>query len=199
MTPDSLHTLRRKLQETEKLHAGLRAEQARNDVLLERLRTLVPTSPSQSAQALFAAPIKSEGRHEPSLSFLTATPSASTLGLSTKPQVESLAQNTQFALSQLPALKALLAHLRPRLASLPQSSLPGARNKSEEARQAYIGSQSRKAMERRGIDVSGNAAAEAGDLGRRMGTDEIRALEGIVKTLGSAGTRGAEEGDRMEE
>lgn len=65
---------------------------------------------------------------------------------------------------------------------------------STEARQAYIETQTKRALER--VDVDSVAAPDTEFLGRRMGGEETRALEDIV-----AGMREQErqEGDRMEE
>ena len=192
--PDTLHALRRKLQETEKLHHALRAEQARNDALLTQLRALVPTTDSHvPTQQTFKSESTPAPDAHPSLSFLTSTPPA--LGANAS---ASLAQNTQFTLSQVPALQALLARLRPRLASLPRSELRGVKSEAGDARERYLTAQSARAMERRGVgggDAGAGAVAGAEGLGRRVGGEEVRALEGVVGALG--GRVGG--GDEMEE
>jgi kinetochore protein Mis12/MTW1 len=98
-----------------------------------------------------------------------------------------LETNTSFTISQLPALRALLDDLRPKLAGL-DGTVAGAReDDAARERRLYIESQTRKALERRGKDFEGEAEA----TGRRVGPDELAALESITEGLGT--------GDRMEE
>ncbi|KAF2843468.1 hypothetical protein M501DRAFT_1028264 [Patellaria atrata CBS 101060] len=211
-SPHALLSLRRKLQETQKLHTALLAEKARNDALLTQFRSLLTPGPSKletpSPQGASTVPTKGSSPL-PSFSFLTASPAAKTLGVSTSPNPQPhqnlttsttqptttdgpLTTNTAFTLSQLPSLRSLLAQLRPRLPSL---SLPlpadadfefGSERAQE--RREYVERQSRRVLERRGVDISGLGQGEGW-----KGREEVRALEEIVGMLGKG--RGVAEAD----
>jgi kinetochore protein Mis12/MTW1 len=128
-------------------------------------------------------------------SFLTHSNGAKALGItpitadsaSKNPTTGSLETNTSFTLSQLPALRALLNDLRPKLAGLESTSAGAREDDTARERRLYIENQARKALERRGVEIG--SAAEA--TGRKVGPEELAALEGI--------TEGLEAGDRMEE
>lgn len=64
-----------------------------------------------------------------------------------------------------------------------------------EARHGYIETQTRRALERVGVDAVTGPDVEV--MGRRMGGEETRALEGIVNTMSAVQHK--EEGDVMEE
>ena len=189
-SPESVQFLRRKVQETEKLQAVLKAEAAKNEAILYRLRPLVPRMTSSSSSQL---QVDSQEQSQKSLAFLTETPAAATLGISTKGTLQPLAQNTRFTVSQLPALKELLEGLRPSISSVPVAG----RDQAAETREAYIESQSRKAMVKRGIDADAAAGAITEGLGRPLGNEEVRALEGIVGSLGDG--RDTRSYEKMEE
>jgi len=197
VTPESLAMLRRKVQETEKLQAMLKAEAARNDAILARLKplSLEPQQPEPQRKSLLqsSSPTKATGEQQPSFSFLAQASAANAMGIGPNTTSQSLSQNTKFTLSQLPALKALLQELRPHVASMPKI---GAGTEAAQARDAYIETQSRRAMARKGIDSTSSAGAGAEDMGRSLGSDEVKSLESIV---GETGVRGATDSDKMEE
>jgi kinetochore protein Mis12/MTW1 len=64
-----------------------------------------------------------------------------------------------------------------------------------EARHGYIETQTRRALERVGVDAVTGPDVEV--MGRRMGGEETRALEGIVNAMSAVQHK--EEGDVMEE
>jgi kinetochore protein Mis12/MTW1 len=64
-----------------------------------------------------------------------------------------------------------------------------------EARHGYIETQTRRALER--VGVEGAPATDVEVMGRRMGVEETRALEGIVNAMSSQQQK--EEEDVMEE
>ncbi|KAF1986307.1 Mis12-domain-containing protein [Aulographum hederae CBS 113979] len=220
ITPETIHALRRKLQETRKLQTALLTEQARNEALLSQLRSVL--SPSGTVEPktehTSSSPDRNASAAPPpgAFSFLTSIPAAQTLGLkpilstttttsaNTNPSQSSqgpLAQNTAFALSQLPALRTLLATLRPALTSLPSKRLcdgDDAGGGAERERREYIETQTMRILERRGIDVKAGVGAVEG-MGRRVGIEEVGALEGVVGAFGRRGD-GAEEqgGDKMD-
>ncbi|KAI4718720.1 hypothetical protein E4T48_05082 [Aureobasidium sp. EXF-10727] len=179
-TPESVNRLRRKVQETEKLQSALKAEAAQNEALLAQLRPLMSATPAA----------KSAFKHEqdtpqqdttPSFSFLTDTPSAAALGVGSERHANSLAQNTSFVYSQIPALREIVAALRSHLATLSTKNMAATIDQSTEARHAYIESQTRRALDRAGVDAAPTPDTES--LGRRMGGEETRALESIVAAM----------------
>jgi kinetochore protein Mis12/MTW1 len=102
-----------------------------------------------------------------------------------------LETNTSFALSQLPALRAALAELRPRLAALEASSTkPAPESDAARERRLYVETQSRKASERQGMGV-GDSSADS--LGRAVAPEELASLEHIAASLSRT------DDDRMEE
>jgi kinetochore protein Mis12/MTW1 len=177
LTPEELLQQRRKVQETAKLNAMLKAEEARNQAVIAQLQSLVGGQPSQTPQ-------QAPGAGAPSpFSFLTTSPHTST-------ETQPLSQNLQYAIAQLPALRELLAQLKTSLSSLPAARQVRLDENSVEAkRRGYINAQSRRAMEKRGVDVGGHSS-EAG-RGRRVAAEEVQGLESVVQAMGGA--------DKMEE
>ncbi|KAF4550748.1 Kinetochore protein Mis12-like protein [Elsinoe fawcettii] len=191
-TLESFEALRKKVQETDKLHRALKAEVARNEALLAKLRPLglegQGTRQSlggidQSLNSITSATTQDQL----SFSFLSSVPAASELEIVTKRDSQPLTQNTKFTLAQLPALKKLLEDLKPHIASVPR---PGAGSEAQRTREAYIENQSRKAMVRNGV-----TPGQSGDAvpGRPVTAEEVKALESIADALGGAS------GNRMEE
>jgi kinetochore protein Mis12/MTW1 len=168
-TPESVNHLRRKVQETEKLQSALQAEVAQNEALLAQMRSLMSTTSPPTNKA------------ERSLAFLTNTPSAAALGVGSSRHANTLAQNTSFVYSQIPALREIVTALRAHLETLPAKNMAATISQSTETRHAYIESQTQRALDRAGVDASIAPDAEA--LGRRMGGDETRALESIVAAM----------------
>jgi kinetochore protein Mis12/MTW1 len=205
LTPEKLYELRRSLLETQKLNAALLAEKQRNDVLIARLKALVQppvkrerssTDSVEEASAPFA--------------FLTHTPAAQNLGVqglpstaaSTAAQTQNetrstpLSTHTTFSTSQLPYLRQLLAALGPHLSTTALPSTTSSESaatdvaKASRERKAYVESQSRRILERRGVDTREGVGGEGG----RIRGEEVKALEGLVSGLG----RGKNEGDGKE-
>ncbi|KAF6231784.1 hypothetical protein HO173_010086 [Letharia columbiana] len=174
-TPESILLLRRKLQETRKLNLALRSTHARNATLISQLNTLL--SPPTAADG-------------PSLAFLTShtNPAAQSLNLSFSPSSKDttpLTTNAQFATSQLPALKKLVAELRPKMQEVREG--PGGKvdwDGEREKRRAYIESGVRRHV---GVGRE-NGEAVGGEIRAR---DEVEGLEAVVGALG--------QGSRMEE
>jgi len=207
VTQDGVEMLRRKVQETRKLQAVLRAEAAMNAALLAKLGPLVPSTTGtatadsvdssmlQRSIATASTSTDASTQNKGGFSFLTSAPSAGTLGISTTGTPhQPLAQNTRFAMSQLPALRVMLQELRPYVSEVPRAE----RSEAAETRDQYVDAQSRKAMGRRlaGTDLVGGAP----DLGRRIEPAEVRALEAMVAGMsGNNRGSGVADGDRMEE
>jgi kinetochore protein Mis12/MTW1 len=183
ITPEELLQQRRKVQETAKLNAMLKAEEARNQAVIAQLHTLTgqqhnnpqqqPAEPTDQASAPF--------------SFLTSSPHTST---TTQP----LSQNLQYAIAQLPALRELLAQLKASLQSLPAARQTRLDENSLEAkRRGYINAQSRRALDKRGVDASGLGGEAVAGAGRRVAAEEVQGLESVVQALGG----GAGKSDSM--
>ncbi|KAL8713433.1 MAG: hypothetical protein Q9225_006777 [Loekoesia sp. 1 TL-2023] len=190
-TPESILALRRKVQETRKLNLALRNTHASNATTITQLRSLLsaakPKPETQSSRPLPSSTI------DPSLAFLTSHPSATTLGLSFSQTPSSkdksyspLETNTQFFLSQLPALREALEELKPRLKTLPEKIGGVDWESRREERRAYIEGRVRKVVDGMG-EGGGNGD---GIRGARVGREEVRDLEGVVGGIGR---------DRMEE
>lgn len=193
-TPESVLALRRKVQETRKLNLSLRNTHSSNETTVAQLKSLLSASqPKPEAQASPPSTI------DPSLAFLTSQPSATTLGLSIGPPTSSFARvnakddnyspletNTQFFISQLPALRQALEELKPRLKSLPEKIGDVDWESRREERRAYIEGRVRKVVD----GIGGGGLSGDAMRGVRVGRDEVRDLEGVV---------GGIAGDRMEE
>ncbi|KAF2140260.1 uncharacterized protein K452DRAFT_327651 [Aplosporella prunicola CBS 121167] len=223
-TPESVQALRRKVHETNKLHTALLTEKARNDALLTHLRSLLGSGPQPKAEpASSPAPDDASAQHQPSFAFLANTPAAQTLGISLQAQSGSnpaataaaaaatpIQTNTAFTLSQLPALRRLLESLRPKIAALSAAaaaSSEGAEgaevpeNASARARRDYVETQTRRLLEKRGVDVRSGEGGDGEGLGRRVGQDEIRGMEAVAELLGKPAEERVEraaEADRMD-
>ncbi|KAF2414976.1 hypothetical protein EJ08DRAFT_703983 [Tothia fuscella] len=193
-TPETIQQLRRQLQETRKLNSALRASAKRNTADLEQLRSLLIPSTSSIKNESSSSPSR-QSNPPGAFSFLTHSNGAKSLGItpvstdsaSKNPTTGPLETNTSFTLSQLPALRALLDALRPKLAGLGDASTGPREDEAARERRIYIENQTRKALERRGVEIQGDADA----TGRRIGPDELAALESISESLGA--------NDRMEE
>ncbi|OJD34570.1 mis12 domain-containing protein [Diplodia corticola] len=227
-TPESVQALRRKVQETNKLHSALLAERARNDALLTQLRGLlgggnndpraakaepVSSSPQPPATATAgdgagagaAAAAAPPAPQSPSLAFLASAPAARSLdmalptdGSAALPKHEPLRQNTAFALSQLPALRLVLQYLRPRIAALGEPGGAGPGSELARQRSEYVEKQTKRIMERRGMDVSNGEGGSEG-LGRRMLPEEVRGMEAVAGLVGEKKVREGGNGEHMEE
>lgn len=169
--PEDVLMQRRKLVETRKLNAMLKSEEARNAAVLEQLGALVGSG-------------KNEGEASP-FGFLTAENSTAT---GTRP----LGQNVQYAVTQLPALREMLGQLKESLHTLPNARHTPLSDESKEAkRRDYLDTQSRRAMVRRGIEVTDGTAqaTAAASTGRRIGREEVEGMEAVVQALGGARQR----------
>lgn len=115
--------------------------------------------------------------------FLADVPSASTFNISANGQQQPLTTNTNFALSQLPALKAILAELRPKLAELQATGLAhgGAREEMKAERRTYI---DQRIIDH--VDRNDHATAESAGItaGRDIDEDEVQAMEKVANIFG---------------
>ena len=106
------------------------------------------------------------------LSFLAA---ATPLGQQT------LTTNTNFALSQLPALRGLLSELRPKLAALREAKgilqADTAKDELRGERREYIEQRTRSHLERNGQTAGEDSAMVSG---KRVDPEEVQALEKVA-------------------
>lgn len=185
---EGIRRLRRKVQETRRLQTALRRQVERNEVLLGQLRGLIASSP-EGVKAEEMSAQETMGAY----AFLTHTPSVQALGMSpistftlpannAQSKSRRLTTNTSFTLSQLPALKALLAELRPKLASVLDMSVAAPESAAARERRLYLENQTRRALERSGVAI-GEGGGSAEGPGRRVGSEELAALEGIVEGM----------------
>ncbi|KAG9191589.1 hypothetical protein G6011_10323 [Alternaria panax] len=117
-----------------------------------------------------------------------------------------LTTHATFTTSQIPHLRQLLASLKPHLAdiALPTNttSSPHTTNSQSQAkeqeelsreRKVYVESQSKRILERRGVDTR-DGVEGVWDGASRVGADEVRGLEGLVEGL----SRGAQAEESVE-
>lgn len=121
-----------------------------------------------------------------------------------------LSTNTSFTLSQLPSLRALLAELRPKIATLPATDAGASQSRFTKERSEYVEAQTLRILEHEGVDLNELGEQHDGVTGssiggRRIGREEVEALERIVGALNGERRRneqgrgsGADE-DAMEE
>jgi kinetochore protein Mis12/MTW1 len=169
--------LRRQAAASQNVTTSLLAESSQNEAIIAQLKALTsPRSPGEPAVA--------QTDRQPNLSFLNSSPSARSFNVSTEqPAQQPLTTNTTFSLSQLPALKALLADLRPKLASLPSAehAVKSARDERRQDRRDYIEQRTRRHLERNGRARADNAVSVNG---RKVDPEEVEALEKIASIFG---------------
>jgi kinetochore protein Mis12/MTW1 len=96
-----------------------------------------------------------------------------------------LTTSANFVGSQLPALRSLLASLRPRLGRPIAAAGDGDRDPLQEERRQYIDDVARRVVQDTvGLGAEGDKERE---LGRRIAEEEVRALEGVVGELSGKG------------
>ncbi|KAI5357887.1 Putative centromere protein Mis12 [Septoria linicola] len=165
-SPEAVELQRKKLHETAKLNIMLKAEEAKNAVILQQLTALIGAEP-RTEGAPDGAPF----------AFLNAAAG----------QSKHLEQDTQNALSQIPAMQQLLAQLKDAMQNIPTTKHGryDDEDSAEGRRRRYLENQSRRALERKGIDLDSSANASL-TAGRRMGRDELAGIESVVQALGGA-------------
>ncbi|EGR48666.1 uncharacterized protein TRIREDRAFT_107552 [Trichoderma reesei QM6a] len=203
-SPESITALRRRLQASQKLNAVLEAEHARNEALLRNLRSLLGiASPSEHA----ATTKTEEGEEGHEAAAAAAVPSsasngaASTLspftflrdkgGLEESGGEQPITTTTEFALSQLQALRALSGSLRQLLPEL-------ARWRRERAE--YVESSTRKYLETVvGLELGPEGEVRDGEWqgeGRGLSKGEVEGLEKVAAMLGGGeGGRGGKDAE----
>ncbi|XP_014551214.1 hypothetical protein COCVIDRAFT_20483 [Bipolaris victoriae FI3] len=225
LTPESLYTLRRKLLETRTLHAALIAEKTRNEAQIARLKSLLSPPSSSSSSTLPKRETRSSTTSATETSsntdttttttapfaFLSSTPAAQALGIQTTPQTSDkaatttsppLTTHTTFTTTQLPYLRQLVASLKPHLASsTSSSSTAGTQDTSQDRsaqRRLYIEAQSKRVLERRGVDTTDGVEGAWEVGGTRVRGEEVRGLEGLFPGNKMEKEGEVEEGDKMD-
>lgn len=155
-TAEAIQMQRRKLAASRLLSRQLAQEQARNEAILQQLRAL------------------SDHEAAGNLAFLTQSPAARNLQVSADGQ--SLTTTGTFTASQLPALKAVLAELRPKLSALKElgTGVGTAKAELQQERREYIEQRTRAHIDRYGGSNADDAAALPA---KSLDTDEIQAME----------------------
>jgi kinetochore protein Mis12/MTW1 len=187
----SITLQRRKLREVEKLHSLLLAEMARNEATISSIRALLstqvpktgPMEDSEPSHSMFAF-LQDKGDLKGDVSHPIST-------------------TTSFALSQLPALKALLQNLKPRLDELANDNgkegLVVEEEKSwKKERLEFVEKEARRHLENvRGLELGEMGEVRDGEWqgeGRKLGKGEVEDLEKVVGLIGGNGG-----GDAMDE
>lgn len=161
-SPESILVLRRKLQETKQLNLALRTTHAQNAAILSALTSLFsPTRTNKSTDI--------ETSCTPSFKFLN------TDKLARSASSNPLTVHSEFAVSNLPALRTLVDELRPKLENLRRGSVKVDWESSREDRRAYIEGRVRKIL------GEGAEGEEVG--GTRVGLEEAVGLEKVVEGL----------------
>lgn len=183
---ESISLQRRRLRETQKLHALLVAEKARNEATLQTLRALL--SPSREPKRE-PAPEAGAPTTYPAFAFLQNR------GELTGDVRHPLTTTTSFTLSQLPALKSLLEHLGPRLGALRDGhgsrteDMVGLEGKSwRRERLEFVEKETRRHLETvRGLELGEMGEVRDGEWqgeGRKLGKGEVEDLERVVDMVG---------------
>jgi kinetochore protein Mis12/MTW1 len=138
---------------------------------------------SSSSKSGDEKPQQLQDERLPNFSFLSSTPAAKQMnvGDGTVASHTPLTTNTRFILSQLPALRAMLTQLRPKLTTLPASADDMDRDSKREERRRYIESRTRIHLERTGELSTGNTNGFV--KGRKIDSQEAQALEGVMGVL----------------
>jgi kinetochore protein Mis12/MTW1 len=178
-----------RVREAMRLQRRLVLEKRRNERVIEQLRKIRGLPPK-------AESVKTEEGQEskdeqyPVFGFLEEKTDLATVS-ATKP----LSTTTAFALSQLPALKALLAELEPQEAGLKGKTEADRKDVDDdkpktwrEERVEYIETQTRRHLENvQGIELGQNGEVVDGEWqgdGRKLGASEVKDLENVVSMLG---------------
>lgn len=166
---------RKKLRETRKLQQALQRESLQNEAVIAQLKAVL--SATQDVKTDSNAPATS-ATTLPNLSFLTSGPAATTLRVG---QNNSLTTNTDFVLSQLPALHAATQKLRAKLSTLSSTTTVSSDATKRDERREYIDSRIRLHLERSGEPALGDG--QAAIAGRKISGAEAQALEAVGNIL----------------
>ncbi|RQM08156.1 hypothetical protein DH86_00000603 [Scytalidium sp. 3C] len=203
-TSESITLQRRKVRETQKLHALLVSETEKNEATIAALKSLLSTSSSSAADIQ-----SNKDETKPAASTYPALAFLQNKGDLKGDVLHPMSTTTSFALSQLPALKSLLAELKPRLQELSNTNgKTGSGGREEKSwrkeRLEFIETQTRKHLE----NVRGLELGEMGDVrdgewqgeGASLGRDEVNDLEKVVDMIGGGEeAKGDRDADAMDQ
>lgn len=204
-TAESVTALRRRLHASQKLHAALEAERARNDALLVKLRAALGVVPGG---------VKAEeGQPGSAFGFLRDKASLQDADANTP-----IATTTEFTLSQLQALRALSTSLRTLLpdlgpgddadadadAGVADEDAAGGSKTWRRERVEYVEGASRKYLETaRGLELGSQGEVRDGEWqgeGRKITRGDVEGLEQVVSMLGDNNNKSPESnGEAMDE
>ncbi|CZT08981.1 hypothetical protein WAI453_001418 [Rhynchosporium graminicola] len=174
---ESVTLQRRKLRETQKLHALLRAESARNEATIRSLKALFLNQVEKKESGL------EEAQTSAPFAFLQKR------GELTGDVTHPVTTTTDFTISQLPALKSLLENLKPRLGELAdgggKEGLVGEEEKSwRRERLEFVEKETRRHLEHvRGLELGDMGEVRDGEWqgeGRKLGKGEVEDLGRVV-------------------
>ncbi|ESZ97601.1 hypothetical protein SBOR_2002 [Sclerotinia borealis F-4128] len=205
-TLETVTLQRKRLRETMKLNAVLRAEKERNEKTIAALKGVISSTPSPAKKIVKAEDgtemeIDAEDDGRASLAFLQKK------GDLTKDGKHPIATTTEFALTQLPALRQLLDNLGPRLKELSEGNgmdgMVGEQEKSwRRERLEFIEKETRRHFENvRGLELGSQGEVRDGEWqgeGRKLGNGEVEDLERVVRMVESHAAPPAD-GDAMDE
>jgi kinetochore protein Mis12/MTW1 len=174
---------RKKLHETRKLQRALKQECARNEAIIAQLRSMLSDAPAADMMPSGGETGANVIQKTPNFSFLTSDPAAKQLKVNHNAGTRHnpLTTNTNFILSQLPALRAMLNQLRPKLSTLPRSTDEMAPESINDERRDYIESRVKNHLERAGELAMSDSNTVI--TGRKIGTIEAQALEVVAGML----------------
>ncbi|PCH03399.1 Centromere protein Mis12 [Penicillium occitanis (nom. inval.)] len=178
-TPESINMQRKKLRETRKLQQALQKESLQNEAVIAQLKAVLSKAQESAVKTDSNVPATSATPTLPNLSFLTSGPAATTLRVG---QNNSLTTNTDFVLSQLPALHAATEKLRAKLSTLSSNTAAVSSDATKrDERREYIDSRIRLHLERSGESALGDG--QAAIAGRKISGAEAQALEAVGNIL----------------
>ncbi|KAJ8065556.1 hypothetical protein OCU04_006235 [Sclerotinia nivalis] len=205
-TSETVTLQRKRLRETMKLNAVLRAEKERNEKTIAALKGIIspiasPTKKNVKAEDGTEMDVDVEDDERASLAFLQKK------GNLTKDGKHPIATTTEFALTQLPALRQLLDNLGPRLKELSEGDgmdgMVGEQEKSwRRERLEFIEKETRRHLENvRGLELGSQGEVRDGEWqgeGRKLGNGEVEDLERVVGMVESHAAPPGDE-DAMDE
>ncbi|KFX89354.1 hypothetical protein V490_07077 [Pseudogymnoascus sp. VKM F-3557] len=202
-TIETIRLQRAKVQEAQRLNRLLTAETSKNTAIINRLRSLRGLPPKPAPETSKA------GSSEPSTNDNAATyPVFAHLenkaDLADGTGDTPLSTNAAFVLSQLPALKSLLAELKPQEKLLvegkkadPNIAEVQGEKSWRKQRVEYIETQTRRHLEKVvGLELGKNGEVGDGEWqadGRKLAKGEVQDLEKMVEMMGGGGSEGKDE------
>lgn len=197
-TAESVKQQRLKLREMMKLQTLLLQEQRKNESTLASIRALLGHTDTKAK----IEPGTDEGVDGSAFGFLQNK------GALKGDATRQVATSTEFALSNLPALKEILHELAPRLEVL-QTAAGGdhgdgdAKSEWRRERTAFVEKETRRHLEGvRGLELGEQGGVRDGEWqgeGRKVSREEVEGLERVVGLFAPAESGKTKEGDAMDE